>query len=89
MFLVLFSLYLKYSPKDHVLSWKGDLVKSSVIIVLGIVNIIIIVVIVITIAQALDINEIGIRMDVHEGFLKEQFITPRTLELRLQFCKLR
>lgn len=74
------------------LSWKAISVKNkkvAIIIVLGIVGIIIMVVLIITVPQTLGINGIAIRMDVRGGLLKEQFITLSTLELRLQFCKLR
>lgn len=74
------------------LNWKAVLVKNkkvAIIFVLGIVGIIIMVVLIITVPQTLGINGIAIRMDVRVGLLKEQFITLSTLELRLQFCKLR
>lgn len=44
--------------------------KNSIIIFLGVVDIIITVVVIIIIAQGFDINGVVIRMDIHEGFLK-------------------
>lgn len=52
------------------LNWKGVSVKNkkvTIIIVLGVIDIIIVVVLIITVPQTLDINGIVIRMDVMEG----------------------
>lgn len=44
--------------------------KNSIIIFLGVVDIIITVVVIIVIAQGFDINGVVIKMDIHEGLLK-------------------